>query len=269
MTGISGLLPRGPVPSKPRVGARRPLLQRALGRVSLVLFVGMHLACLLVIVYPPTWPLVLMAVGSYSLRMWAITVGYHRYFAHRSFRVSRVFQFVLALLGSTAMQNGPIWWASWHRRHHKDVDLPGDPHSPQIYGLWYAHVAWIFDPKNDETDRSNVRDLTHFPELRLLDRFAWVPLVAYALVCYAIAGIAGIVWGFVVSTIAVDHATFCINSLAHTWGSRRYDTPDTSRNNALLAALTFGEGWHNNHHFYMSSARQGFAGGKWTSATTP
>ena len=234
------------------------LFRRALGRVSLVLFVAMHVACLLVIVYPPTWPLVLMAVGSYVLRMWAITVGYHRYFAHRSFRTSRVFQFVLALLGTTAMQNGPIWWASWHRRHHKDVDLPHDPHSPRIYGFWHAHVAWVFDPKNDDTDRSNVRDLTRFPELRLLDRFAWVPLVAYALVCYAISGMAGVVWGFFVSTIAVDHATFCINSLAHTWGSRRYDTPDTSRNNPLLAALTFGEGWHNNHHFYMSSARQGF-----------
>jgi stearoyl-CoA desaturase (delta-9 desaturase) len=118
-------------------------------------------------------------------------------------------------------------------------------------------MAWIFDPKNDETDLSNVRDLTGFPELRLLDRFAWVPLVAWALLCHAIAGWAGVVWGFVVSTIAVDHATFFINSLGM-WGSRRYDTPDTSKNNPLLAVLTFGEGWHNNHHFYMSSARQGF-----------
>jgi stearoyl-CoA desaturase (delta-9 desaturase) len=226
--------------------------------VSLVLFVAMHLACLLVIVYPPTWPLVLLALGSYVVRMWAITVGFHRYFAHCSFRTSRTFQLVLALLGTTAMQNGPIWWASWHRRHHKHVDTPDDPHSPPVFGFWHAHMAWVFDPKNDETDLSNVRDLTRFPELRLLDRFDWVPLVAYALVCYAIAGSAGVVWGFVVSTIAVDHATFFINSLAHMWGSRRYDTPDRSRNNPLLAALTLGEGWHNNHHFYMSSARQGF-----------
>jgi stearoyl-CoA desaturase (delta-9 desaturase) len=234
--------------------------QRALGRVSLVLFVAMHLACLLVIVYPPTWPLVLLALGGYVLRMWAITVGYHRYFAHRTFRTSRVFQFVLAMLGSTAMQNGPIWWASWHRRHHKYVDTFDDPHSPRVFGFWYAHVAWIFDPLNDTTDLSNVKDLTRIPELRMLERFAWVPLVVYALVCYAVAGVGGVVWGFVVSTIAVDHATFFINSLAHMWGTRRYDTPDTSRNNALLAALTLGEGWHNNHHFYMSSARQGF---KW------
>ena len=249
---------RESAPSTPRTDRPRGFFQRALGRVSLVLFVGMHLACLLVIAYPPTWPLVLLAVGSYLLRMWAITVGFHRYFAHRSFRTNRAFQFVLALLGTTAMQNGPLWWASWHRRHHRYVDTPDDPHSPLIYGFWYAHMAWVFDPKNDETDLSNVRDLTRFPELRLLERFAWVPLVAYALACYAVAGFAGVVWGFFVSTIAVDHATFFINSLAHMWGSRRYETPDTSRNNPLLAALTLGEGWHNNHHYYMSSARQGF-----------
>jgi stearoyl-CoA desaturase (delta-9 desaturase) len=224
----------------------------------LVLFIAMHVACLLVIVFPPTWPLVLFALASYLLRMWAITVGYHRYFSHRSFRTSRVFQFLLALLGTTAMQNGPLWWASWHRRHHKYVDTPADPHSPLIYGFWYAHVAWVFDPRNDETDLSNVQDLTRFPELRVLDRFAWAPLVAYALGCYAIGGFAGVVWGFVVSTIVLNHAVFSINSLAHLWGSRRYMTPDTSRNNPLLAAITLGEGWHNNHHFYMSSARQGF-----------
>jgi stearoyl-CoA desaturase (Delta-9 desaturase) len=258
MNVATDLVQRDSVSPTPRTGTSRGFLQRVLARVSLLLFVAMHLACLLVFVYPPTWPLVLLALASYVVRMWATTAGFHRYFAHRSFRTGRAFQFVLALLGTTAMQNGPIWWASWHRRHHKYVDTPADPHSPRVYGFWYAHVAWVFDPKNDETDLSNVRDLTRFPELRLLDRFAWVPLVAYALLCYAIAGFAGVVWGFVVSTIAANHAVFCINSLAHMWGSRRYDTPDTSRNNPLLAALTLGEGWHNNHHFHMSSARQGF-----------
>ncbi len=234
------------------------LLRRAFARVSFALFVGLHLACLLVIWYPPTWPLVLLALGSYVIRMWGITVGFHRYFAHRSFRTSRAFQFVLAFIGSTAMENGPIWWASWHRRHHQHGDTRSDPHSPRFFPFWYAHVTWVFDPKNDTFDPSNVRDLTRFPELRLLDRFTWAPLVVWAGLCYLIAGTAGIVWGFVVSTIAVNHATFCINSLAHVWGSRRYDTSDASRNNALLAILTLGEGWHNNHHFYMSSARQGF-----------
>lgn len=258
MSTATALMPRGSLGPEPRSGTPPGLFQRALARVSLVLFIAVHLACLLVIVYPPTWPLVLLALGGYVLRMWAITVGYHRYFAHRTFRTSRAFQLVLALLGATAMQNGPIWWAAWHRRHHKYVDTPADPHSPRVYGFWYAHVAWVFDPKNDVTDLSNVKDLTRFVELRLIDRFAWVPLVAYALVCYALAGLAGVVWGFFVSTVAVNHAVFFINSLAHMWGSRRYDTPDTSRNNPLLAALTLGEGWHNNHHFYMSSARQGF-----------
>jgi stearoyl-CoA desaturase (Delta-9 desaturase) len=247
-----------PEPTVAPAGPLRGLPRRFLARISLVLFIALHLACLLVIVYPPTWPLVALAFGSYVVRMWAITAGYHRYFAHRSFHTSRFFQFVLALIGSTAMENGPLWWASWHRRHHKYADTPADPHSPLVYGFWHAHVGWIFDPRYDQTDLSNVRDLSRFPELRLLDRFTWAPLVGYALLCYAIAGVAGVVWGFVVSTIAVDHATFCINSLAHLWGSRRYDTPDTSRNNPLLAVLTLGEGWHNNHHFYMSSARQGF-----------
>jgi stearoyl-CoA desaturase (delta-9 desaturase) len=234
------------------------LLRRAFVRASFGLFVGLHLACLLVIWYPPTWPLVLLAFVSYVIRMWGITVGFHRYFAHRSFRTSRAFQFVLAFIGSTAMENGPIWWASWHRRHHQHGDTRADPHSPRFFPFWYAHVTWVFDPKNDTFDASNVRDLTRFPELCLLDRFTWAPLVTWGLLCYAIAGTAGVVWGFVVSTIAVNHATFCINSLAHVWGSRRYDTADSSRNNAPLAVLTLGEGWHNNHHFYMSSARQGF-----------
>ena len=234
------------------------LVLRAWKRASLVFFVLMHLACLLVIVFPPTWPLVLLAVGSYVVRMWGVTAGFHRYFAHRSFRTSRAFQFVLALLGTTAMENGPLWWASWHRRHHRHSDTPHDPHSPEIHGFWQAQWGWIFDPKNDDTDLSNVKDLSRFPELALLDRFAWVPLVAWALGCYAIAGWAGVVWGFVVSTMAVNDATFFINSVAHLWGSRRYDTMDESRNNLPLALLTLGEGWHNNHHFYMSSARQGF-----------
>lgn len=236
----------------------RAVLDRALGSLSFSLFVALHLALGLVLLYPPTWPLAALALGSYVLRMWAITVGFHRYFAHRSFRTSRTFQFFLALLGTTAMENGPIWWASWHRRHHRHADTPADPHSPGHYPFLHAHVTWVFDPKNDRTEWSNVGDLTRFPELVWLDRFTWVPVLGWALLCYAIAGFAGVEWGFVVSTLAVNHATFCINSLAHVCGSRRYETADTSKNNPLLAFLTLGEGWHNNHHFYMSSARQGF-----------
>jgi stearoyl-CoA desaturase (delta-9 desaturase) len=228
-------------------------------RVSNVLFVALHVSTLLVFLVPASWKLVALAVGGYSVRMWAVTAGYHRYFAHRTYKTSRAFQFVLAVLGATSMQNGPIWWASVHRRHHKFSDGPGDPHSPVHRGFWYAHIGWVFDttvprPRDD----SNVTDLTRFPELCWVDRHDWVPIIGYAVICFAIGGVPGLVWGFVLSTLAVFHATMLINSLAHIWGSRRYATHDRSRNNGILAILTFGEGWHNNHHHYMSSARQGF-----------
>ncbi len=227
--------------------------------VSNVLFVGMHLSALLVVVTPLSWNVAAIAIGGYGLRMWAVTAGYHRYFAHRTYRTSRAFQLVLAVLGATAMQNGPIWWASVHRRHHKHADGPDDPHSPGKHGFWYSHVGWVFDRTVPQPrDESNVRDLTRYPELVWVDRHDWLPLTAYAVACFALGGGPGLVWGFVVSTLAVFHATMLINSLAHVCGSRRYATADRSRNNALLAVVTLGEGWHNNHHHFMSSARQGF-----------
>jgi stearoyl-CoA desaturase (delta-9 desaturase) len=231
----------------------------AMEHVSNALFVVLHLSLVLVLFVPLTGPIALLAAGGYALRMWAVTGGYHRYFAHRSYKTSRAFQFVLAVLGATAMQNGPIWWASVHRRHHKFSDRPGDPHSPAERGVFYAHVGWVFDrtvprPRDD----ANVRDLLRYPELRWIDRHDWVPLLAYGVACFAIGGGPGLAWGFVVGTLAVFHATMLINSLAHVWGTRRYATGDGSRNNALLALLTFGEGWHNNHHHCMVSARQGF-----------
>jgi stearoyl-CoA desaturase (delta-9 desaturase) len=241
----------------PSRAGRERLRDRAFRNLSLVLFVAMHLAVALVLIYPPTWRLVALAVGSYLLRMWAITVGYHRYLAHRSFRTSRAFQFILALLGTTAMQNGPLWWVSWHRHHHKHADKPEDPHSPVIRGFWRAHVGWVFDGGHDEPLLSSVKDLARFPELRFLDAFKWLPLVMYAIGCYAIAGLGGVVWGFVVSTIALNHATFLVNSLAHLRGSVRHVTSARARNNPLIAVLTLGEGWHNNHHRYETSARHG------------
>jgi stearoyl-CoA desaturase (delta-9 desaturase) len=231
----------------------------AIEHVSNALFVGIHLAVLFAFVVPCSWKVIALALGSYVVRMWAVTAGYHRYFAHRSYKTSRAWQLFLAVLGATTMQNGPIWWASVHRRHHKHADGPSDPHSPLRHGFAYAHIGWLFDrsvpPPRDE---SNVRDLTRYPELRWVDAHDWLPFGAYAAFCFAVAGVPGLVWGVAVSTVAVFHATMLINSLAHVWGSRRYATPDASRNNALLAVLTLGEGWHNNHHFQMSAARQGF-----------
>jgi len=225
---------------------------------SLVLLVSMHLACALVLAVHFSWWLVALAVGGYVLRMFAITAGFHRYFSHRAFKTSRAFQLVLAGLGTASMQNGPLWWSSWHRHHHKHADTTLDAHSPRHIGFWKAHIGWVFDGSHDDPILANVRDLVRYPELRFLERHKWLPLIAYAVGCFAIAGWAGVVWGFVVSTVVLFHGTLLINSLAHVWGSRPYTTKDDSRNNALLAVLTLGEGWHNNHHHYMSSARQGF-----------
>jgi stearoyl-CoA desaturase (delta-9 desaturase) len=222
-----------------------------------VLTLAMHLAVLLVFWVPWTWPLIALAVGSYTLRMWAITAGYHRYFSHRAFKTSRAFQFLLGLLGTMAMQNGPLWWSSWHRRHHRYSDQPDDAHSPVQRGFWHAHIGWFLDGSHDRPSLANVRDLARYPELRFLDRHKWLPLVAYAGGTFLIAGYPGLVWGFFVSTVACLQATMCINSLAHVWGSRRFETRDGSRNNALLALFTLGEGWHNNHHHDMGCARQG------------
>jgi stearoyl-CoA desaturase (Delta-9 desaturase) len=202
--------------------------------------------------------LVALAVASYVVRMFAITAGYHRYFSHRSFKTSRAFQFLLALLGTSATQKGPLWWAAAHRRHHKYSDTPQDMHSPTQRGFWYAHMGWWFGRKNDRTAVSWVPDLARYPELVFLDRYYHVGVFAWMLLATLLRGWNGFLWGYVVSTFALMHGTFAINSLAHVYGSRRYDTPDTSRNNWWLALATLGEGWHNNHHRYMSSARQGF-----------
>jgi stearoyl-CoA desaturase (delta-9 desaturase) len=227
-------------------------------RLSLALLALVHLSCLLVFAVPFRWSLVALALGGYAVRMWAITAGYHRYFSHRTFKTSRAFQFVMAWLGTSSMQNGPLWWASWHRRHHKYSDGPLDPHSPVQGGFWHSHFGWALDGQHGEPDLSNVRDLVRYPELRFLDEHKWLPIVAYIGGCFAIAGLPGVVWGFAVSTVLLYHGTLFINSLGHVWGARRYETGDESRNNLLLAFITFGEGWHNNHHHCMNSARQGF-----------
>ena len=229
----------------------------ATSKLSAIGFVAMHAACLFVFVVPVSNKILGLVAFGYVLRMWAITAGYHRYFSHRSFKTNRAFQFFLGFLGTTAMQNGPIWWASWHRRHHKYSDTPLDAHSPRHGGFWHSHVGWFLDGSHDRPDLGNVQDLVRYPELRFLDRHKWLPIVLYAVMCFAVGGASGLVWGFAVSTILVLHATAFINSLAHVWGSRRFDTKDDSRNNAVLAVLTLGEGWHNNHHDQMTVARQG------------
>ena len=202
--------------------------------------------------------LLAMAAASYFVRMFAVTGVYHRYFSHRTYKTSRLFQFLLAFLGTSATQKGPIWWASAHRRHHKYSDTERDIHSPKQRGFWYAHMGWWLGREHEATDWTQVRDLAKFPELVFLEKWHVLGVFACMGIAASLRGFDGFLWGYVVSTCFVMHATFTINSLAHVYGSRRYETTDTSRNNFWLALIAMGEGWHNNHHHYMNSANQGF-----------
>jgi stearoyl-CoA desaturase (delta-9 desaturase) len=229
-------------------------------------FIGLHLACIAVLFTGFTWGAVLLCAVNYFVRMFGITAVYHRYFAHKSYRTSRVFQFMLAWLGCSSVQKGPLWWASHHRRHHRYSDTPDDPHSPLMTSFWWSHIGWILSEDHEETPYNDIQDWSQYPELRWLDRWHVVPGIVLAVGCfllgYFIGGWAGawcyFVWGFLISTVILYHATFSINSLSHLFGRRRYATDDDSRNNLLLALITLGEGWHNNHHHYQSSANQGF-----------
>lgn len=239
--------------------------------VRVLPFLFLHLGCLGVIWTGWSWTAVGFAVGLYLVRMFAITAFYHRYFSHKTFSTSRPMQFLFALIGASSAQRGPLWWAYQHRHHHQHSDDAHDAHSPRRRGFWWAHVGWITSARNFPTDYSRVKDLAKFPELVFLNRFDTLlpALLAAALFFlggflhshFPALGVTGgqlLVWGFFISTTLLINATSSINSLAHLIGKKRYETGDDSRNSLLLALITLGEGWHNNHHRYMSSTRQGF-----------
>ena len=222
-------------------------------------FFALHIGTFVgLFVVSPTYLSLGLCAALYAIRVFALTAGYHRYFSHRSYKTSRWFQFVLAWLGCSAMQRGPIWWAAHHRKHHKHSDQELDPHSPVRRSVWHSHIGWVIDTANEPTDFAEMKDFARYPELRLMNLFHWVPGFSFAALCYWIDGLSGLVWGFLLSTVLVYQVTFMVNSVCHLFGKRRYATSDDSRNNVLVAILTFGEGWHNNHHHYMSSANQGF-----------
>jgi stearoyl-CoA desaturase (delta-9 desaturase) len=225
---------------------------------SAIPFLLVHVACFAAFWTGISERAVWLCVGLYWLRMFGVTAGYHRYFSHRAFATSRAFQFVLALLAQSTFQKSILWWAAKHRHHHLHSDMPDDVHSPRHTGFLYSHFGWIFATKHDHADLGTVPDLAKYPELRWLHRHETAPGILLGLLCWAIAGWSGLVVGFLWSTVLVYHATFCINSLAHVRGTQRYVTGDDSRNNPILAFATMGEGWHNNHHAFQSSVRQGF-----------
>jgi stearoyl-CoA desaturase (delta-9 desaturase) len=225
---------------------------------SAVPFVLVHLACLGAIWSGVTWTAIIMAVVLYWGRIFAIGAGYHRYFSHRAYATGRVFQFILAFVCQSTLQKSILWWAAKHRHHHLHSDTELDVHSPRHTGFLYSHMGWIFARRHDSFDMVKVADLARYPELMWLHRHERVPAYVLAVLCFLIGGWPGLFVGFFCSTVLVFHGTFCINSLAHVRGAKRYVTGDDSRNNWLLAIFTMGEGWHNNHHACQSSVRQGF-----------
>ena len=221
-------------------------------------FLLAHLACLAAIWTGLTAEAVIIGATLYLVRMFGVTAGYHRYFSHRTFRTSRVGQFLLAWLAQSSAQRGALWWAAKHRHHHRFSDTEIDVHSPRQHGFWYSHMGWIFHRQHGPSDYAAVPDLARYPELLWLDRHRYLPATALAAAVWLVAGWPGLIVGFFWSTVLLYHGTFMINSLAHVHGTQRYVTGDDSRNNWWLAIVTLGEGWHNNHHAYQRSTRQGF-----------
>ena len=237
--------------------------------IRLIPFLVMHLLCFTVIWVGWSPIAVTVAGGLYVVHMFSITAFYHRYFSHRSYKTSRVAQFIFGVMGNSCVQRGPIWWAARHRHHHRHSDEEVDVHSPIRHGLYWSHFGWITSKGAFGFDASAVPDLVKYPELRFLNRFDNVVPIIEAVLIFAFGswlqsrgwnttGWQMLIWGFFISTIVCSHATFTINSLTHLWGTKRYKNKDESRNNLALALLTFGEGWHNNHHHYPGAVRQGF-----------
>ena len=234
-------------------------------------FISVHIGCLFIFWVGFSWAALITCFILWFVRMFGVTAGYHRYFSHRAYKTTRWFQFILAVLGNSSAQLGPLWWAAHHRHHHRNTDTEQDIHSPVVHGFWWSHIGWVMCPEYSKTNEQNVRDFAQYPELQYLNRFHMIAPTVLGITLTAIGilfqlytpelrttGLQMFVWGFCLSTLLLYHTTFTINSLAHIFGYRRFNTADTSRNNWFLALITLGEGWHNNHHYYPASERQGF-----------
>jgi stearoyl-CoA desaturase (delta-9 desaturase) len=229
--------------------------------VQIAIFWTVQASPLLVLTVPFRWAYVALWAASHFLRAIGLTLSFHRYFAHRAFKMNRVARFVWAFIGTAAMQKGPLWWAGHHVNHHRFADRQGDPHSPMVSGLYYAHIGWFLnDTRHDHLEATNpvIRDFSKVPEIAWLEKFYIVPPVLLALSMYLFGGLRWLAWGFCLPTMTLAHATFAINTVNHLWGSRRFETVDESRNNPVTALFAAGEGWHNNHHRYQRAARNGF-----------
>jgi len=229
--------------------------------ITFTIFWVVQFSALLVFAVPFAWGMVALWALSHFLRAIGLTLAFHRYFAHRAFQMNRFARFVWTFIGTAAMQKGPLWWAGHHVNHHRYADRDGDPHSPMVSGVYYAHVGWFLnDAKHDRIETSNpvMRDFSKAPEIVWLNTYFFVPPLLLAVAMYLAGGMQWLIWGFCLPTMTLSHATFAINTVNHMFGTRRFDTIDESRNNAFTAFFAVGEGWHNNHHRYQRAARNGF-----------
>jgi stearoyl-CoA desaturase (delta-9 desaturase) len=229
--------------------------------VQVTLFWIVQASALLVFAVPFRWAFVALWAMSHFARAIGLTLAFHRYFAHRAFKMNRVVRFVWAFIATAAMQKGPLWWAGHHVNHHKYADRAGDPHSPMVSGVYHAHIGWfLHDTKHDRVEATNpvLRDFGRVPEIAWLERYFFVPPLMLAVILFLAGGFPWLIWGFCLPTMTLAHATFAINTVNHLWGTRRFETVDESRNNPITALFAAGEGWHNNHHRYQRAARNGF-----------
>jgi stearoyl-CoA desaturase (delta-9 desaturase) len=254
---------------------RPSLLNRTLSLLAIMLpLAGLVAAVVLVWGWGFGWMHLGLLVGGYVLTAFGVTVGYHRLFTHKSFETNGVVKAVLGILGSMAVEGPILQWVATHRRHHQHSDRPDDPHSPHghgegvfefIKGIYHSHVGWFFTPLPRDMDRY-IPDLAADKVTRRVSKlFAlWVALgllipagIALAITGSWMAALLGLLWGGLVRVFLVHHVTWSINSVCHIWGSRPFDSHDHSRNNFIFGVIGFGEGWHNNHHAFPTSARHG------------
>lgn len=222
----------------------------------MVPFLAMHVVPLLAFWTGTRWQDWAVCAGLYFIRMFGVTGVYHRYFSHRTYKMGRGMQFFMALLAMSSSQKGVLWWAAHHRHHHKHSDEISDVHSPKHFGFWHAHCGWLFDDTS-ATDYRTIKDFAKYPELVFLDKYWYLPPALLGVTVWLLMGWSGLLIGFCLSTALCWHGTYTINSLSHVFGKRRFETTDTSTNNWMLAIITLGEGWHNNHHYFQGCTRQG------------
>ena len=206
-----------------------------------------------------SWPAVITAMILYWIvASLGIGMGFHRLLTHRGYRVPKVVEYFLVTCGSLSLEGGPIQWVTTHRIHHAHTDKNGDPHTPRD-GTWWAHIGWILRGINHDpaTVERYAPDLIKNSYYVWLDKFYYVPSIVLLVVLLAFGGWGVMMWGLFLRLTLGLHATWLVNSATHLWGRRRFLTSEDSRNSWWVALLTFGEGWHNNHHAFPTSARHG------------